>query len=59
MGDLGFGERKGQEGDPTTRMATKVARAAVRGRLKEAKKGMKSPAVGPVPCFSTSSSPLE
>ena len=37
----------------TRTMATKVRKAAVRGRLKLATKGMKSAGVGP-PCFSSS-----
>ena len=38
----------------TRRIATKVMKAKVKGREKEAKKGMKSAGVGP--CLSTSSS---
>ena len=37
----------------TTMRATKVMKAVVRGRLREATKGMKSAAVGPAPCFSS------
>ena len=37
----------------TTMRATKVMKAVVRGRLREATKGMKSAAVGPTPCFSS------
>ena len=42
----------------TSTMATKVRKAAVRGRLKLATKGMKSAGVGP-PCFSSSCSSPE